>query len=519
MPIPRRTALQGLLGLGATSLTAWSVPAHAAGPGTSDLPAPESRPVDPHVAKHDLRAMWVSTVANIDWPSKPGLSAEDQKAELAAWFDLAEQHHHNAIMLQVRPTADAFWPGAKEPWSAYLTGTQGKDPGYDPLAYAIAEGRRRGIQVHGWFNPYRVAMAEQPTLAADHPARLHPEWTIPYGGKLYYNPGLPEVRQFVVEAIMDAVRRYDLDGVHFDDYFYPYPVAGKVFDDAAAYAAHGDQKPLADWRRENITTLMREMRAAIKAIKPWVQFGVSPFAVWRNRATDATGSDTTAGVQTYDDLYADTRLWAREGIVDYICPQVYWSRGFAAADYEKVVAWWADVVRGANCNLYIGEAAYKIAANSDPNWGKAGELASHLDYDARFAEVQGNFYFSAKSVRTDPLGALTLVREQWYSRPALIPRYPWLDGAAPAAVSRLRRNESVLTWRLPAGDDVRLVAIYRVPTHRFYTSAVADARHLVALVPATSTWADPVGRGRGPVTYAVSTVDRLGNESRVVTVR
>ncbi|WP_460768946.1 glycoside hydrolase family 10 protein [Mariniluteicoccus flavus] len=518
MNLTRRTALQGVLGVGAASLVSWSVPAHAAGPGSFDLPAPGSCPVDPHVQKHDFRAMWLSSVVNIDWPSKAGLSADAQKAELAGWFDLAQRHNHNAILIQIRPTADAFWPGAKEPWSAYLTGTQGKDPGYDPLAYAIAEGRRRNIQVHGWFNPYRVAMSETPVLAANHPARLHPDWVLPYGGKLYYNPGLPEVRAHVVDAIMDAVRRYDLDGVHFDDYFYPYPVAGKVFDDAAAYARFGGGKSLPDWRRHNVTTFMTEMRAAIKAIKPWVQFGVSPFAIWRNRATDPSGSDTRAGVQTFDDLYADTRLWVKQGIVDYVTPQVYWSRGFAAADYEKVVSWWTEQVRGTNCNLYVGEAAYKVNANADPNWAKPGELSSHLAYDAAFPEVQGHIHFSAKSVRDNVLGALTLVRDEWYSKPALIPRYPWLDSTAPAPVTRLRRDNRVLTWTGVA-DDVASIAVYRVPTNKIDPCDVADARHLVATLPPTTTWTDPVGKGRGPVTYVVTTVDRLGNESRAVTVR
>ncbi|GAA3071675.1 hypothetical protein GCM10020000_65400 [Streptomyces olivoverticillatus] len=241
-----------------------------------------------HDRKREFRGMWAATVVNVDWPSRPGLPPDRQRAELLGLFDTAVARRLNAVLLQIRPTADAFWPSPYEPWSEYLTGTQGRSPGWDPLAFAVREAHRRRLQLHGWFNPYRVANHTDPTrLTPTHPARRHPDWVLPYGGKLYYNPGLPQVRRFVQDAILDAVRRYDLDGVHFDDYFYPYPVAGQTFDDTAAYERYGKGFPdRAAWRRDNIDLLVRETGERIKRCRREVRFGISPFAVWRNADTD-----------------------------------------------------------------------------------------------------------------------------------------------------------------------------------------------------------------------------------------
>ncbi|NJP45884.1 glycoside hydrolase family 10 protein [Actinacidiphila epipremni] len=369
--------------------------------------------------RRELRGMWIATVANTDWPSAPGLPPAQQRQELLDLLDLAVERRLNAVMFQVRPTADAFWPSPYEPWAAYLTGTQGCDPGWDPLGTAVREAHRRGLELHAWFNPYRVANSADPALLAPtHPARRHPEWTVTYGGKLYYNPGLPEVRRFVQDAMLDAVRRYPVDAVHWDDYFYPYPVAGQVFDDDAAYAAYGAGFPDRDaWRRHNTDLLVRETAARIKAIRPGTQFGISPFGVWRNAANDPLGSATTAGVQTYDDLHADTRGWVKRGWIDYIVPQVYWNIGFAAADYATLVPWWSDVVRGTGVNLYIGEALYKAGDPTQPApWQDPRELLRHLDLCAHYPEVRGNVYFSASQVAADPLGAMTLVQDRYAQR-------------------------------------------------------------------------------------------------------
>ncbi|WP_420032696.1 glycoside hydrolase family 10 protein [Streptomyces sp. cg28] len=366
-----------------------------------------------------LRGMWLASVANRDWPSKPGLTASAQRAELLAHLDTAVARRLNAVVFQVRPAADALWPSPYEPWSEVLTGVQGRDPGWDPLGTAVTEAHRRGLELHAWFNPYRVANHTDPTrLVPTHPARLHPEWIVPYGGKLYYNPGLPEVRRFVQDAMVDAVKRYAVDAVHFDDYFYPYPVPGQTFDDDATFAAHGAGfADKAAWRRDNIDRLVRETAGRIKKARPGVRFGISPFAVWRNRATDPRGSDTTAGVQTYDDLHADTLKWVREGWIDYIAPQVYWNIGFAAADYAELVPWWADAVRGTGVRLYIGEALYKAG---DPAqvaaWQDPAELSRHLTFADSHREVRGHIYFSAKEVGEDRIGAMARVVADHYTR-------------------------------------------------------------------------------------------------------
>jgi len=450
-------------------------------------PVPVTAGTDPGAPKHEMRGMWIASVVNIDWPSTPGLSATAQKAELNDLYDLALARGMNTVVLQVRPTADAFWPSPYEPWSKYLTGTQGEDPGYDPLDFAVRAAHERNLSLHAWFNPYRISMdTDVEALVPTHPARVHPDWVIPYGGKLYYDPGVPAARRFCVTAILDAVERYDLDGVHFDDYFYPYPVAGQTFADDDTFATYGSGfADKATWRRGNIDTLIREVVGGIRRAKPQVQFGVSPFAVWRNIATDPLGSDTLAGAQTYDDLSADTRRWVREEWIDYIAPQVYWAIGLPVADYTVVVDWWARQIResGSRVRLYIGEATYKVGASTQsPAWNNdPSELSNHLAFDREHAEVTGNIFFSAVSVRADLLGATTLLQHDRYGHPALVPTMPWLDRRAPQPVG-----------------DVRV-------------TAVDGAR--------TVSWDDATADAARHYTYAVRAVDAFGNESGPVSTR
>ena len=373
----------------------------------------------------EMRGVWLSTVANRDWPSRPGLTAAQQRTELIAHLDAAVRDRLNTVIFQVRPTADALWPSPYEPWSQYLTGTQGQDPGWDPLGTAVEEAHVRGLQLHAWFNPYRIANNTDVTkLVASHPARRHPDWVVAYGGKLYYNPGLPQVRAFVEDAILDAVRKYPVDAVHFDDYFYPYPVAGQTFDDDAAYDRYGGSfTDKAAWRRDNIDKLIRETAARIKRIRPGTHFGISPFGVWRNAATDPRGSDTRAGVQTYDDLCADTRKWVRQNWIDYIVPQLYWNIGFAAADYAKLLPWWAEVARGTRTRLYAGEALYKAGDPAQPAaWQDPAELSRHLTLAARYPQVGGHVFFAAREVAMDPIGAMARVVADHYQQPAKPPR-------------------------------------------------------------------------------------------------
>jgi len=364
----------------------------------------------------ETRAVWIATVGNIDWPSEPGLSVADQQREYRTMLDDAQRHGLNTVIVQVRPTADALWPSPYEPWSHWLTGEQGKDPGYDPLAFLVEEAHARGLRFHAWFNPFRVSKQADPAqLVADHPARQHPDWVLAYGGQLYYDPGVPAVRRFVTDVVLDAAERYPIDGVHFDDYFYPYPVGGEQIPDADAFAEYGDgYSDLGDWRRHNVDELVEGVSQRLSALDRDIVFGISPFGVWRNRSADPRGSATTA-VQSYDTTYADSYRWVREGWVDYIAPQVYWEIGHPKADYAVLVPWWADVVAGTSVQLYIGQAAYKVG--SGPGWDDDA-LSAHLDLDREHPQVRGEIFFSARSLSTNAAAAMRRVTDDHYSCPS-----------------------------------------------------------------------------------------------------
>lgn len=517
----------------------------AAGPATSGpaSSAPLACQPDPAVPKRQFRAMWIASVVNIDWPTRDSWTAPDraaaQRAEYAGWLDLAQRLNHNAVVVQIRPTADAFWPSPYEPWSEYLTGVRGQDPGWDPLAYLVDEAHRRNLEFHAWFNPYRISMpdgagTDLEKLAPGHPARAHPEWTVAYpvdaaGARLYYNPGIPEVRRFVQTAIMDAVHRYDIDAVHFDDYFYPYPAAGQEFGDQATFERYGTGfGSRADWRRHNIDLLIQEMGQRIRAAKPWVKFGVSPFGIWRNQSSDPLGS-ATSGTQSYDANFADTRKWVRQEWIDYIVPQVYWHIGFTVADYAVLVPWWSEVVRGTDVQLHIGQADYKIGAEGQPApWQDPAEMSRHLTFNRNHPEVTGNIHFSAVQVRANRLGATDRYAAEHYAHPALVPPAPHRSTRpVPPPVIRqtARRADGVeLTWRQPhrPTDPGRAVTSYAV--YRFDGTTpggrcdFADAAHLVGTVRATAPGggsyldrsADP---GRS-YTYHVTALDRADRESR-----
>ncbi|WP_433425237.1 glycoside hydrolase family 10 protein [Microtetraspora malaysiensis] len=515
----RRSVLRGLaLATAATALplsALASSPAFAA--GSPDGYVPPLR---------QMRGMWIASVVNIDWPSKSGLTVDQQKAEYLAWLDLAQARKLNSVFVQIRPTADAFWPSNFEPWSEWLTGVQGQDPGYDPLGFLVEETHRRGMAFHAWFNPYRVSMQPDPAkLHPEHPGRKHPDWIVSYGGKLYYNPGIPEVRAFVQDAMMDAITRYDIDGLHFDDYFYP--VNTTAFDDSAAFAQYGAGFPdLAAWRRHNVDLLVQEMQQRVRQAKPEVAWGISPSGIWRNKSTDPLGSDT-AGGQSYDNLHADTRGWVRKGWLDYIAPQIYWYIGQSNANYAKLIPWWSGVASGTGVQLWIGQAAYKAGADGQPaEWFQPGELTRHLTLNRNHPEVGGDIWFSAVDVREDRLGSLSTVATDHYTRPALGPLLPRLaNGQAP------RRPVLATARRAAGGVELHIVATggtipFQFAVFRFDREAgpgdFADARNLVGLVPAGRNvrWVDPEG-GQGATYYvaAVDQVNRISEPSDGRTVR
>lgn len=292
--------------------------------------------------KYEFRGVWIATVENIDFPSSKNLSSWEQRAEFTSILDMHKRNGMNAVVVQIRPVADAFYPSQLEPWSEYLTGKQGVPPSpyYDPLEFMITETHKRGMEFHAWMNPYRAVFnISKSSIAPNHITKLHPEWFVDYGGKRYFDPGNKEAQKFVEEVVGDVVHRYDIDAIHFDDYFYPYRIAGKEFPDLKAYKKYGNGMSRAGWRRYNVDTVIQMLSKAIKTDKPWVKFGISPFGVWRNHSKDSEGSMTHAGQTNYDDLYADILLWLRKGWIDYVCPQIYWSFNTKAAPYGPLLDW------------------------------------------------------------------------------------------------------------------------------------------------------------------------------------
>ncbi|MFG2072999.1 Uncharacterized lipoprotein YddW, UPF0748 family [Nonomuraea maritima] len=486
---------------------------------TTTAAAPSACDADARYPKRELRGVWIATTQNIDWPSKKGLRPERQRAEYIKILDNAAKLNFNAVFVQVRPASDALYKSSLEPWSQYLTGTQGKDPGWDPLPFLISEARKRGMEFHAWFNPYRASYGSGVAdLSPDHPARKHPNWTVAYGGRLYYNPGLPAVREHVVKVITDVVNRYDVDGVHFDDYFYPYPEAGATFDDDAAFRKYGKGKKLADWRRGNVNTLVAEVDRAVHQAKSYVKFGISPFGIWRNKSNDPTGS-ATSGMSAYDAIYADARAWIKSGTVDYVLPQLYWPRGHRQADYKTLVRWWSDEVKGSDVQLYIGHGLYRVGSRDDRAWTRPGELAAQVGLNRDTKRVDGSVYFSAKQLLTDPLKALDRVARAHYSRPALPPATPGSDGQAPAepqnakaqaAPGGSKAQGATLSWAPAQG--ARAYAVYRLPDSG-KDCHTTDARDLVAVV------GDPTYAAKSPGTYLITSLDHSSRESNAVQVK
>ncbi|KEO75514.1 glycoside hydrolase family 10 protein [Anditalea andensis] len=470
-----------------------------------------------HLPKRELRAVWIATVENIDWPSSKGIPAQEQKEEYVKMLDHFQALGMNAIIMQVRPTADSFYPSSYEPWSAYLTGKQGKMPEnyYNPLAFMIEEAKKRGLEFHAWFNPYRASNSKDFFPSENHPLMSHPEWFVQYGGKWYYDPGIPEARAYVFDAIIETVKHYDLDAVHFDDYFYPYRVANEVFPDSLSFKIHGGQYThIEDWRRENVDYFVEELGARIKAEKPFVKFGISPFGVWRNKNMDPAGSETQAGVTNYDDLYADVLKWLREGWIDYITPQIYWHIGFDKAEYKTLVDWWSKNTYGKH--LYIGQGVYRMG---EKGWEDPAEIQNQIFYNREFDQVHGSMYFSAKTFMTNKEGLNEKIKSV-YPYKALIPAMPWIDATPPAApildnISGSQGGGITLEWRdgLPINNSYYV--IYRIPAGEALD--LENPKNIMAIVqksPYTNQyWTDHSADRRSRYTYQISTFDRLHNES------
>ena len=364
----------------------------------------------------EMRAVWVATVSNIDFPSKPGLSSDVQKEEFIRLADMHKRNGMNALIVQIRPATDALYPSPYEPWSEWLTGRQGRPPMpyYDPLQFMIDETHKRGMEFHAWMNPYRAVFNVNSTLLSPtHIARLHPEWFVTYGDKKYFDPGNKQAQQHVNAVVKDVVSRYKIDAIHFDDYFYPYRIEGREFPDWSSFQKYGNGLSRDEWRRSNTDSIIRMLSQTIKAENKNCQFGISPFGVWRNDDKNHRGSNTKAGQTNYDDLYADILLWLRMGWIDYVAPQLYWEIGHKLADYETLINWWNNNTYGKNC--YIGLGIYRAGSNTA--WKDKTQLPRQIEMLRSKSNINGMMFFSSKSFNGNPNGWNDSLRLNYFKEP------------------------------------------------------------------------------------------------------
>ncbi|MFL9482046.1 glycoside hydrolase family 10 protein [Chitinophagaceae bacterium LWZ2-11] len=412
--------------------------------------------------KYEFRGVWVASVVNIDWPSRKGLSVEAQKAEFIKLLDMHQSNGMNAIVMQIRPAGDAFFPSQYEPWSEYLMGRQGEAPVpfYDPLAFMIEETHKRGMEFHAWLNPYRAVFnINTSSVAPNHVSKIHPDWFLVYGSTKYFNPGLKEVRDHVSAIVKDLVTRYDLDGIHMDDYFYPYRIAGKEFPDQRTYERSGSKLSKDDWRRANCDSIIKQVYDVIRSTNPHVKFGISPFGVWRNKSQDPNGSDTRGGQTNYDDLYADVLLWLQKGWIDYVVPQLYWEHGHKLCDYNVLLDWWNKHAYGRQ--LYIGHALERAGTNAA--WRNKNELPNQIKDLREYPTTQGSVFFSSKNFENNPNGWNDSLRRNYYALPALIPPMAWIDSTKPDAPAVIKTADNTFTATAGTNKKIKSFAIFALP--------------------------------------------------------
>ncbi len=489
------------------------------------LPAPSLDPLP----KRELRGVWVATVANIDWPSAAGLSTDKQKQELIQQLDNHQRAGINAVMLQIRPAADALYAKSKEPWSRFLSGKPGQQPTpfYDPLEFAIEEAHKRGMELHAWINPYRATFDLVSTnTTGDHITRRRPDWFFVYGGKRLFDPGLPEVRAYITDIVMDIVRNYDIDGIHFDDYFYPYPEAGKAIPDAETFKRYPNGfRNVADWRRNNVNLLIQQVSDSVHHAKKHMKFGISPFGIWDNKKDHPQGS-ASAGLSGYRQLYADALKWLEEGWVDYINPQIYFPFGHPAAPYEVLVDWWGQHVNGRH--FYIGHAAYRATENRD-GWRNRNQIPNQVRYARAHGLVQGSIYYSSKHIANNVIGLRDSLQYNLYRYKSLPPTMPWLDSIAPeppfGLLTRIADNGTsvILHWQpsAPAADGDEA---YGYVVYRFNEGEKLDLDNPQNILHITYDsnqlqYTDNLTRPRSHYRYVVTAIDRLKNESTPSNVR
>jgi uncharacterized lipoprotein YddW (UPF0748 family) len=472
----------------------------------------------------EFRAAWVATVANIDWPSTNTLSTIEQQAEMVAILDTAADLNLNALIFQARPTADAFYPSELEPWSEYLTGTQGKapEPFYDPLELWVAEAHKRGIELHVWFNPYRAWHTTGKSAPAPNAPRVaKSDITLRLANGMYWmDPAEPATQQHSLDVVLDVVRRYDIDGVHFDDYFYPYDSYnnGKDFPDDASwgrYQASGGTMTRNDWRRDAVNKFVRSIHVESHKINPRIKFGMSPFGIWR-----PGHPPTIQGLDQYDRLFADAKLWLNEGWVDYWTPQLYWPIRQIPQSFPVLLQWWDDQ-NTKGVHLWPGLGTYRAG---DEKWGPKEEVLNQVQISRAIAsEGPGQVHFSFKTLQNDKAGVATALKETVYAKQALVPASTWLDDEAPSAPTF---TVSADTVSITATGDEKpfLYVVYRREGEKWGNYEIISALDGTYTLPAPKdekSVTDNVGGGTQVTTrkasnvtaVAVSAVDRSGNES------
>lgn len=460
----------------------------------------------PHVDR-EFRAVWVATVANIDWPSQPGLPVHRQQSELIDIMDRVRLLGMNAIILQIRPTADAFYASELEPWSYYLTGENGRapEPFYDPLAFAVEEAQRRGLDLHVWFNPYRAGHpTASDTLAANNVLNQFPDAVHDYGTQRWMDPGAPEIADHSFRVIMDVVERYDIDGVHMDDYFYPYAIRDAdgndvAFPDSATYAQFGEGLELADWRRQNVDRFIERVYAGIKERKPWVLFGLSPFGIWRPGHPEGV-----TGFDQYEGLYADARKWLRNGWVDYYTPQLYWALDSEGQPYGPLLDWWVGE-NVTNRHIWPGNAIYRADPGPNKAW-PVEEVVAQVNRTRATPGASGNVFFSMQALRPDDQILSDSLLQTVYGQQALPPSTTWLGGASP--------GPPVVDVRYLAGrPHVTIAPGDAVSVRRWAIQILRDNRWTTHLLPASTRTLGPEWLHDADA-VAVRAVTRLGRESQ-----
>lgn len=458
--------------------------------------------------KRELRAAWIATVGNIDWPSKQGLSAQQQQQEFISHINYLQRAGFNAVIVQVRPAADALYESEYEPWSRYLSGKQGLPPfpKYDPMEFMIRECHKRNMEFHAWFNPYRalVTSTANPN-PANHVTRTQPDWLIHYAGKSYFDPGNPDAREYILKVILDAVARYDMDAVHIDDYFYPYPVAGKPFPDGATYKKYGNDMSVDDWRRNNVNIFISQLNNGIKKEKSWVKFGVSPFGIWRNQNKDAEGS-ATRGSSCYDELYSDVRLWLEKKWIDYVAPQLYWERGHRVADYNVLLPWWAQ--NSNNRQLYIGLGLYRMVNAKTIPWNTANEIIEQIKM-ARKEGVDGFVFYSMSCFYKIGSQLTDSLQNNYFGSIAIPPAMSWIPHTrveAPMLTASNTNAGKLLQWN--ANTKLRYL-VYRFEQNEKIDLNQSD--NIIALINSNKYIDKPESNNQ--YKYVVTALDRLWNES------